>query len=417
MSIDTTIWSSYDIYGVYYTTNHSSNDFGRGWWYAGYCQGQYPSNGDTIHIGTVSFQSIDTCGTFTIAVDTARYASFIENRRDFTQNPHWENSLEGMKEFSSHSDYTWAPNWTPLFLEIQSVPPTYSAAFWFSWSEYDPNDIVDFIYLYPGSDITLYAWLSVDAPDWGWLGGFNFPIWFNEDVFNMTEMQITDDVWGAYMFHGVRWPGDSFGLYPGQAMWFASLCLAGCPQAVGTFYVGSATFNVIEYGSGYQILCIDTMMYPPSNFALIGDNTGSISVAPEWNAIYGATPSRSRETENKYRDYFLIRGPNPFTSKVFAEFGIEKRTWVKIYVYDAATGKLKEVLDWTGSRFDDTGAKDGDSELHSYNDIGLKDGMFDPGDVIKIQEDGKDISRGTYEVKIMYVPGQTFIFDAKVTVR
>jgi len=90
---------------------------------------------------------------------------------------------------------------------------------------------------------------------------------------------------------------------------------------------------------------------------------------------------------------------------------------MRIYVYDAATGNLVEILDWSGSRFADTGDPDGTVNLRSNGDIGLTDGIFGPGDVIKIRESGSNVNPGTYEVKIMYVPGQTFIFDAMVTIK
>ncbi|MDK2781082.1 MAG: archaeal type pilus assembly protein PilA [Archaeoglobi archaeon] len=89
---------------------------------------------------------------------------------------------------------------------------------------------------------------------------------------------------------------------------------------------------------------------------------------------------------------------------------------MRIFVYNASG--VVEILDWDGNNFEDAGAADGLLNLESSGDIGLADGVFNTGDIIKIHENsaGDDIAPGTYEVKIMHIPSQTFIFSGTVTV-
>jgi flagellin-like protein len=93
---------------------------------------------------------------------------------------------------------------------------------------------------------------------------------------------------------------------------------------------------------------------------------------------------------------------------------------MRIYIYDQ-NGNLVEALDWNGQRFADLNPPDGprNRDLISNNDVGLRDGSFDPGDIIRLYEasNSDDIPAGTYTVKILHVPTQTIIFTGDVTVR
>ncbi len=220
-------------------------------------------------------------------------------------------------------------------------------AYWFTLTD-NPDDVITCLNvddMQPGDQFTLHAWLSIDAPDWGWLGGFSFPISFDENYITMTDMTIDETVWANYMFHGVRWPGDTFGMNPGQAMWFASLCLSGCPSASGVFHVGTATFQLVDYPPcGECFTVIDTAMYPPSNFALIGDNTGQESVAPSWDA-FGllCTFTGTSENTTPKANFLNTVGPNPFRGQTTISFGLAKKGEVNISVYDAS-GRLVKTL-------------------------------------------------------------------------
>ncbi len=224
---------------------------------------------------------------------------------------------------------------------------TDSAIFWFSTSLQDTTPVNDFLAQENGT-LQLEAWLFVNFPDWGWLGGFNFPIVFDTFHMSIDTMYIDESVWANYMFHGARWPTDTFGLYPGQAMWFASLCLSGCPQAVGTFHVGTVLFSIsvptLITDTIGPFWAIDTMMYPPSNYALVGDNTGMVQVAPSWEVCSLSIVTNVSEKAQAPRNYELKQiGPNPFNRVTSIKFSLPEKSKVNISVYDV-TGRLVTTL-------------------------------------------------------------------------
>ncbi len=217
-----------------------------------------------------------------------------------------------------------------------------TGAFWFTSSPTDTNNPVHIIWNEPGDTVTLYAWVSVDAPDWEWLGGFNFPIVFNTNYLLMDTMFMYDSTLQFFYFHGVRWPGDTFGIYPGQAMWFASLCLSDCPSAVGTYLIGGATFHIFQSVGSPEVV-IDTAMYPPSNYALIGDNTGTQQIAPEWEPVVLMPVNVQERDENLSFSFHLI-GPNPLSGDLNISYTIPYRTHISIRVYDTSGRLVKDLL-------------------------------------------------------------------------
>jgi len=165
-----------------------------------------------------------------------------------------------------------------------------TGAYWFSLSSDDPTPVICYPdTLYPGDVFTLHAWLSAES-DWGWIGGFTFPIVYNADyidVYKCVEgsgdsMTIDLNNLGPYMFKGIRFPCDTIASSPpGQAMWYAAVCFSGCPLTTdGTpHHIGSITFEVIDSIPPQCTTIIDTGMYPPSNYATMGDPGGTAGLS------------------------------------------------------------------------------------------------------------------------------------------
>lgn len=163
--------------------------------------------------------------------------------------------------------------------------PDSSAAYWFSLSETDPTQITN-LPVAVGDTIALHAWLFVRAPHWDLIGGFTFPIGFDTLYLNAIGMTCDENSLGNYMFHGTRWPGDSLGENPGQALWYAAVCFSGCMNVDSTpYHIGSISFVVLQSPSDSQMV-IDTLMYPPSNYANLGNEGGTATVWPEWHQFY-----------------------------------------------------------------------------------------------------------------------------------
>jgi len=163
--------------------------------------------------------------------------------------------------------------------------PDSSAAYWFSLSETNPTQVTN-LPVATGDTITLHAWTFVRAPHWDVIGGFTFPIGFDTLFIDAIGMTCDESTLGNYMFHGVRWPGDSLGQNPGQAMWYGAVCFSGCMSVDSTpYHLGSITFVVLQSPSDSQMV-IDTLMYPPSNYATLGNGGGTATVWPEWHKFY-----------------------------------------------------------------------------------------------------------------------------------
>jgi len=232
-----------------------------------------------------------------------------------------------------------------------------TGAYWFSLSSDDPTPVICYPdTLYPGDVFTLHAWLSAES-DWGWIGGFTFPIVYNADyidVYKCVEgsgdsMTIDLNNLGPYMFKGIRFPCDTIASSPpGQAMWYAAVCFSGCPLTTdGTpHHIGSITFEVIDSIPPQCTTIIDTGMYPPSNYATMGDPGGTETIWPEWEPFgaFGPQPPTGAAENSAPNSFFLTTaGPNPFRTTTAITYGVAKKSEVDISVYDV-TGRLVKTL-------------------------------------------------------------------------
>lgn len=246
-----------------------------------------------------------------------------------------------------------------------------TGAFWFSLSENDPTP-VNAIYVGYLESFTLHAWIMADAPNWQNIGGFTFPIVFNEEELQATGMKWDRKNLSPYWFRGTRWPGDSIGQNPGHALWYGVICFPNpsnpqswyysdisfpCMRANGTpYHVGAITF--VEYLPGV----IDTGMYPPLNYATIGDETGSKIIWPEWTPLLinpckgnladdfkgshlkGSTSTVQSSINAAHNFSLHILGPNPFSMNTSIAFAIAKSGNINLTVYDATGRPVKTLV-------------------------------------------------------------------------
>jgi len=162
--------------------------------------------------------------------------------------------------------------------------------FWFGVSETDPTHVTQ-LEVSPGDTFTLYSWISADQPSWDWIGAVGFPIVFDTSYIEITNATFNADLGptyspdSLYMFAGVDWPGmgEVFAdTLESQALWYISVCFNSCLSCNGSpHYLGSATFLVKSVPDSVTVV-IDTLEYPPSNNALVVDNTGWSECTPQW---------------------------------------------------------------------------------------------------------------------------------------
>ena len=163
--------------------------------------------------------------------------------------------------------------------------------FWFGVSSSDPSPITQ-LEVSPGNTFTLYAWISADQPSWDWIGAVGFPIVFDTSYLEIisatfnSELGPTYSPDSLYMFGGVDWPGmgQTFAdTLESQLLWYISVCFSGCLSSDGTpHYLGSVTF-LAKNAPESSAVVIDTLEYPPSNNALVVDNTGWSECSPSWS--------------------------------------------------------------------------------------------------------------------------------------
>jgi len=236
--------------------------------------------------------------------------------------------------------------------------PDSCGAYWFSLSATDPTPVTEYDSTW-GDVFTLHAWLLVDAPNWqnGVIGGFTFPIVYDTNYIDVEKclegmgdtMTVDETTLGNYMFHGIRFPCDTIeSSPPGQAMWYAAVCFSGCMPTDSTpQHIGSITFKLKEIPTTLQeslVTLIDTGMYPPSNYATMGDFGGTATVWPEWTPfMLNPASSVAERTHTTSTSFLKIPGPNPFSNKTSISFGLARKGEVNIAIYDV-TGRLVRTL-------------------------------------------------------------------------
>ena len=162
--------------------------------------------------------------------------------------------------------------------------------FWFSTSETDSSPVTQ-LEVSAGDTFTLYAWISADQPSWDWIGAVGFPIVFDTSYLEIITASFNEELGptyspdSLYMFAGVDWPGmgQTFAdTLESQLLWYISVCFNNCLSCDGTpHYLGSVTF-LVRVAPESLTTVVDTSEYPPSNSALVVDNTGWGECAPSW---------------------------------------------------------------------------------------------------------------------------------------
>ncbi len=231
---------------------------------------------------------------------------------------------------------------------------------------------------------TLDAWLSIDRPECGYVGGFTFSIVYDTNYLEIDTMYIDETVWGNYMFHGLRWPGDAFGLFPGRAMWFAILCLADCLPSFGVYHIGVVRFNVINTPPRECVTVIDTGMYPPGGRPVIAACNPYYGLVPQWEVfkIRSSSQSGVDSRELKSRPYLVISGPNPTSRDIGVNYSVGLGIPFRISVYNS-----------TGSLVGIPVKGYGDASAHSLRlDLRSLNGEFLPAGIYFIKLDAGDRS-------------------------
>jgi hypothetical protein len=218
--------------------------------------------------------------------------------------------------------------------------------FWFNFSETDPTQLFPgFLCIGQGDTVTIHAWIYVYQPDWMWIDGMTFPIWFNTDYLGFVEAGLDENTFSNYWFKGVNCPsGCEYGSeYPDQVMWYASLSFYGGLIPDGTpYHVGWVKFYGVQNTAPFTIL-VDTMTYPPSNPAMVNDNTGTQICYPQWTSLVCLT---YKITEGHVPQVFFLSEPkpNPFSHTTSITLGLPERGYIRVEIYDVGGRIVKNLI-------------------------------------------------------------------------
>ena len=221
--------------------------------------------------------------------------------------------------------------------------------FWFSLDPNDPTPVTCLDSLEESDTFALYAWLIVYDTTWYWIDAFTYPIWFDTTYLEILDAGINDALLAPYMFKGVNWPGSPNPPgpdWPEQLMWFAAICFGptGCMMPTNPYYIGYAVFHVKVTPPDSCTMVIDTMTYYPSNPPLINDNTGTMLCYPEWTPFeIAGHPTGVAEKDAPAKFFLGEFKPNPFNGSTSISFGLPKKSFVNVVVYDVS-GRLVRTL-------------------------------------------------------------------------
>jgi len=223
--------------------------------------------------------------------------------------------------------------------------------FWFSLSDTDPTPVNEAA-VQQSDTITLHAWISAYQPSWERIDGVTFPICFDTNYLEFIEAAFDTANLGipnmGYSFYGVNCPSGCLtgGENPSQVMWFMSVCQFtqfGCLPADGTpIHLGYVTFHVLQTPPANGVEVIDTCMYPPSNTALMNDETGTQFCTPVWTP-FAILSTGVAEKDVPVKFFLGEFKPNPFSRVTSISFGLPRKSEVNVSVYNVS-GRLVRTL-------------------------------------------------------------------------